>query len=116
MDNLAIAEAYYKAMGQKDMESMKRYLHPDVQFKSPITQTKGRDAFLGPLTRLTSFMNSLTIRAKVGSGDQVMLVYDIDFPAPIERSSAAALLIFQEGLIANIEIFFDARPFDQMGK
>jgi hypothetical protein len=62
---------------------------------------------------LSQFFKSITIRAKFGSGDEVMLAYDFDFLAPINILHAAVLMQFREGLIAKIELFFDGRPFDK---
>lgn len=110
---LPLAKAYYTAMGEKDVTVMEKYLHPDVQFVTPLTALKGKEAYLEAVKGFVAFFKTLTIRAAFGSENQAMLVYDIDFPVPIGYSSAAVLLTFQEGLIVRIELFFDGRPFDQ---
>lgn len=111
--NLASAVAYYQAMNRKDLSVMEKYLHPEVHLIGPLANLKGKDAVLNAVKHLVAFFNKLTIRAQLGAGDQVMLAYDIDFPAPIGLSRAAALLTFQEGLIMHYELFFDARPFEK---
>ena len=112
-NHVAIAEAYYTAMGEKNVADMGQYLHPDVQFIGPLAEMRGKEAVLEAVKRLIAFFKTLTIRAKFGSGDQAMLAYDLDFPSPIGNCPAAALLTFQEGLISKIELFFDGRPFDK---
>jgi len=42
-----------------------------------------------------------------------MLVYDLDFPAPVGKLPTAGLITFQDGLIAKIELFCDGRPFEK---
>ena len=57
---------------------------------------------------LPSF-NKLTIRATFGSDDQAMLAFDLDCPLPIGIVRTAALITFKDGLIVQIEAFFDPR-------
>lgn len=111
--NIAIAVAYYQAMNKKDLSAMEKYLHPEVRLIGPLADITGKDAVLGTVKHLLAVFNTLTIRARFGAGDQVMLAYDIDFPAPIGISRAAVLLTFQDGLIIRYELFFDARPFEK---
>jgi hypothetical protein len=42
-----------------------------------------------------------------------MLAYDLDCLAPIGVLRVAALIKFEDDLISRIELFFDARPFEQ---
>lgn len=112
-DNVAVAEAYYTAMGEKNFSGMEKYLHPNVQFSSPLGELKGREAVLEGAKKFVSFVNRLTIRAKFGAGDQAVLIIDSDCAAPIGNFPAASLLTFQEGLIAKIELILDARPFEK---
>ena len=105
---VAIAEAYYTALGQKDSTTMQQYLHPDVQCSSPVAQMKGRDAVLEAVKKLFTLFKTLTIRAKFGNEDQAMVVVDLDFLPPAGILPSAVLLNIKEGLIEKIEIFFDA--------
>ncbi len=109
--NLASAVAYYQAMNKKDLSVMEKYLHPEVRLIGPLADVTGKEAVLNSVKHLLAAFDKLTIRAQFGSGDRVMLAYDIDFPAPIGLSRAAVLLTFQEGLIIRYELFFDASPF-----
>lgn len=111
--NITTAVAYYQAMNNKDLSAMEKYLHPEVRFIGPLADLTGKNAVLGAIKHLVSAFNKLTIRAQFGSGEQVMLAYDIDFPAPIGVSRAAVLFTFQDGLIIRYELFFDARPFEK---
>jgi hypothetical protein len=109
----AIAEAYYLAMGEKNVQSIEDLVHPDVCLIAPLAKTQGKAAFLEAAKRFTSLFRTLKIRTKLGSEDQAMVVYDLECPEPIGSFSTAVLMTFQEGLIAKIELFYDARPFEQ---
>lgn len=111
--NIATALAYYQAMNNKDLSALEKYLHSEVQLIGPLAEITGKEAVLGAVKHLLTAFNKLTIRTQFSAGEQVMLVYDIDFPAPIGVSRAAVLLTFQEGLIIRYELFFDARPFEK---
>ena len=45
-DTKAIGVAYYTALGEKNMEKVKEYLHPDIQFTDPQEKVIGREAVL----------------------------------------------------------------------
>lgn len=112
--NAAIAETYYKAVGEKNVESIEKYIHPDIQFIAPLGKETGKEAFLEAAKKFTNLFTSLKIRAISGAENQAMVVYDLECPSPIGTFSTAVLMTFKEGLIAKIELFFDARPFSQV--
>jgi hypothetical protein len=110
--NVATAEAYYKAFfDDKDPDRLARYLDPEVRFIGPLAELSGRAAVVDGARRLMPQVQSHAIRARFGAGDQVMLAYDLQCVAPVGLLRTAALMTFQQGLIARIELFFDARPF-----
>lgn len=111
MDNLAIAEGYYKAMGEKNMERIEKYLHPKVEFIGPVAKATGKENVMEAVKKFCAFFKKLAIRETFANGDHAMVVYDVDFPAPIGKFPSAALLKVKDGLITRVELFFDARPF-----
>jgi hypothetical protein len=111
--NVASAVAYYQAMNAKDLSVIERYLHPEVRLISPLADITGKDAVLNSVKHFLAVFNKLTIRAHCGNGDQVMLAYDLDCPAPFGLVRGAVLLNFQEGLVIRYELFYDARPFEK---
>lgn len=113
INNIAIAQAYYTAIGEKNIENAEKYLHPHVQFISPFATITGKEGVLKAVRGFTTIFKSLTIRAKFGSDDQAMLVYDIDCPTINGTFSGASLMTFQDDLIAKVELFYDPRPFEQ---
>jgi hypothetical protein len=111
--NIASAEAYYQAMNNKDISIIEKYLHPEVRLISPLADIKGKDAVFNSVKHFLAIFNTLTIRAKFGAGDRVMLAYDLDCPPPIGLYRGAVLLTFSEGLIIGYELFYDARPLER---
>jgi hypothetical protein len=111
--NIAAAVTYYQAMNRKDLSVIEKYLHPEVRLISPLADVKGKDAVFNSVKHFLAVFNKLTIRAQFGDGDQVMLAYDLDCPAPIGIYRGAVLLTFKEGLIIGYELFYDARPLEK---
>ena len=108
-DAKSTAVAYYTALGKKDMEAVKKCLHPDVQFCDPQETVVGREAVVAAAKGFSAIFKTLTIRAKFGSQTQAMIVYDVEIPGLNKNLRAASLLSFQDGLIANIELIYDMR-------
>lgn len=109
-----IGAAYYTAWGEKNVAAMGVLLHPDVQIIGPLAETVGKEVILEGLRRGAAHFNTLNIRAKFSSGDQAMVVLDLHSPAPVGITRSASLLTFRDGLIAKIELFFDASPMQNM--
>ena len=103
----ALAEEYYKLVGEKDAEGVKKHLHPDVEFYGPLATLKGKESVVEATGNFMKAFKSLTIRAKFGAGDQAMVVYDVDIPGIAKDFPGASLLSFREGLIVRIELFYD---------
>ena len=108
-DTQAIGVAYYMALGEKNIDSVKKYLHPDIQFTDPQEKVIGREAVLHAAKGFMGIFKSLTIRAKFGSEDQAMIVYEVEIPGLFKKLQAASLLSFHEGLISKIELFYDSK-------
>jgi ketosteroid isomerase-like protein len=109
--NAASAEAYYKAMNDKDLPAMARHLHPDVRLVTPMEDLTGKDAVLEAAKKLLGFIQGVEVQARFDSGNQAMLVYNMHFAGPADLCRTAALMTFQDGLIVRNELFFDASPF-----
>jgi hypothetical protein len=73
----------------------------------------GKESVLNAVKGFMTVFRTLTVQTICSSRDQVMLVYDLDCPAPIGFLRAAVLMHFKDDLIAQIELFFDARPFEE---
>ena len=110
--NLSIAEAYFTAMAAKNVSGLEKYLHPEVKLIAPLAEELGKQAVLGTIAKAMSMFETLTVRAKFASGNQAMLAYDVDFPAPVGKVASAVLMTFQDQLILKIELFYDARQIE----
>lgn len=108
-DTKTIGLAYYSALGEKNMEEVKKYLHPEIQFTDPQETIMGREAVLQAAEGFAAIFKSLTIRSKFGSEDQAMIVYEVEFPGLPKKLQAASLLSFQEGFISKIELIYDTK-------
>ncbi len=107
-----IAESYYTALSNKHISDIGQYLNSDITLVSPLAEVIGKEAVVESIKNFVRAFNSLTIRAKFGSGNQAMLALDIDLPLPIGTLSGASLLTCNNGLISKIELFYDGRPFE----
>lgn len=113
-NNVNIATSYYTAMSERNFENLAQYLHPEVKFVGPLSQTAGKDNVLQSVKGFAGFFKTLVIRNVFGSDKQAILVYDVEFPAPIGALPAVSIMDIDNGLITSIELFFDASAFRQV--
>lgn len=111
--NIAIAEAYYTALGARDLGEMGRYLYPNIQFLGPLEESTGREGILEAAKGFLPFVKSVTIRSKFGSGNQAVVIFDLDCLPPVGICRSATLMTIEDGLIVRSELFYDARPFEK---
>lgn len=109
--NLVKAEEYYKLIGAKNVEGIKKHLDSDVEFYSPLATLKGKEAVAEATGNFMKAFKSLKIRAKFASEDQAVIVYDVDIPGVAENFPGASLLTFRNNSIVRIELFHDASHF-----
>jgi hypothetical protein len=107
-----VVETYYRLMLEKDFDAMGQYLHPNVHFIGPLAEMVGKEAVVDAAKKLSELLDTIEIRAKFSSDNQVMLAYDFMFPEPIGKLRAAVLMELQQKLITKIELFYDGRPFE----
>lgn len=112
-NNVDLAKAYYQAINEKDLPALGTFLHDDVTLLSPLGSLKGKEAVLSSLKHFVTIFTKLTIRAAMGTADQVMLAVDLDCPAPIGIFRTAILLSFKDGKIYSSELFYDGRPLEK---
>ena len=111
-NNRDIAQAYYTAMADKNIDSVAQYLDDDVVFVAPLARVVGKQEFLERVKEFFAYSGALTIRTTLGSQDQAVVVFTSDYPAPIGSVDFAALLNIKDDLITSIELFYDGRVFD----
>lgn len=108
-DTMAIGEAYYKALGEKNIETVERYLHPNIAFSDPQETAYGKETVLKAAARFMNIFKTLTIQEKFGSETQAMIVYEVEISGLSKPLKAASLLSFQDGLISKIELIYDTK-------
>lgn len=96
---------------KKNIASLEKHLHPDIEFKTPLGEKKGREEYLGALKGFLSAIQELTIREIFEKEKCAVVIYDVDFSDPIGKVPTTSLLHFHEGLIRKVELFYDGRPF-----
>ena len=107
---------YLNAWSRKDLDGIAAHLHADVHFKGPMQELTGRAAVLEASGRIFPLLEQFDLRARFVSGQRAMFAYDFICRAPIGVCRTAELVRFEDGLIRDIELFFDARPFEAMRK
>jgi hypothetical protein len=110
--NLKAALSYYGAMQAKDFDTMASYLSNDICLISPLAEINGKEEALTAAKNFGGMLEKIHIRSKFADHDQVMLAYDMIVPDPIGKFRAASLMDFENGKIAKIELFYDARAFE----
>ncbi len=105
------AKAYYTMVGEKDVEGIKTYLHPDVELFGPMAALKGREAVVQATHQFMKMFASLTIRAAFGEGDQAVVIYEVDIPGMTKAFPGASWIWFRDEQIVRIQLFYDASQF-----
>lgn len=109
VDTKMLGVAYYKALGEKDIEKVRQYLHPDIQFSDPKETIVGKEAVLKAAQGFMKIFKTLNIRTQFGSENQAMIVYEVVIPGLPNALQAASLLGVQDGMISKIELFYDSK-------
>jgi hypothetical protein len=109
--NVACAKAYYHAINDKKILEIEKYLDSNIQLIGPMSSLTGKEVMLDALREYMKSLTSLTICAAFGSSDQVVIIYDVECPAPVGIVRAASFMMFKDNLISRIELLYDPRPF-----
>lgn len=110
--NLLAAVSYYEAMNNQDLAQIAKLLDDEVEFIGPLAQFSGKDKVLLAAKGYFSLLNSVSIKEKFEDGHQAILVYEMDVKE-IGKFRAVTLFTFKDELITRLELFYDARPFEQ---
>lgn len=114
MNALEIGEAYLNALNKKDITKIMSLADVDIHFKMPLTEVYDRAGFLAAIRRMLANLNELQILSKFSSDSQVVFVYEAHFNQPVGTVKAASLMTIVEDKIRDMEVIFDARPFDKV--
>jgi SnoaL-like domain len=106
--------SYLDAWSRKDIDAIAALVHPQVRFKAPMQELDGRDAYLTATRRVFPLLKRIDVRDQFVSADRAVLIYDFICLPPVDISRTAEMVRFQDGLVRETELFFDARPFEAM--
>lgn len=106
-----IAKKYYTAMGQKKIQALEQYLHPEVEFKSPLMQVVGKENVAQGALKFMDVFNSIEIQHIFEDNDSAAIVFDTICPAPIGTFRSVTYMTIENNFITNMELFFDASIF-----
>jgi hypothetical protein len=110
---LELGEAYIRALSEKNLEKIEGYVDPALRFKSPVMESSTAKNFLKAVQRLLANMKSMRVKSKFSSENRAIFTYEMDFGPPIGIVRSANLMTIEGDKIKEMELFFDARPFDE---
>jgi ketosteroid isomerase-like protein len=108
-DAKTVVERWHIAWAGKDFDTGRRLLHDDLSFRGPIDTFDNADDYLAALQRLAGMVASVDLQRTVAEGDQVVLMLELE--TPMGRSPVAEWYRVRDGKIAEVQVYFDARPF-----
>jgi ketosteroid isomerase-like protein len=108
-----IVERYFDAWTSKGFETARNLPHDDLSFTGPFEIVDRADALLQSLERISHVVTGAERRGVLAQGDEVAVIYDLP-TVRVELSPVAECHTVQDGKIASIQTFFDARPFAPM--
>lgn len=100
-------------MSHKSIPELEKYLHPEVEFKSPLMQIVGKENVAQGAQHFMNAFNSLEIHHVFEENDSAMIIFDTHCPAPIGTFRSATYIIIENNFIAKMELFFDASLFSK---
>jgi hypothetical protein len=107
----ATCQAYLKGWASKNLDSIAAVIHSQMHFKSPTSETTGKEKYLAATARVLPLLVGFNVRGVFTSGVQAMFVYDFICRSPIGSCSTGELVTIEGELIRDSEVFFDPRPF-----
>ena len=109
-----MGEAYLNALDQKDLAKITSLVDPGIHCKTPLAEVFDRDAFIMSMRRMLANLKGVHLIAKFSSGGQATFIYEVIFNEPVGTIKAASLMTLEGDKIKDMEIFFDARPFERV--
>ena len=108
---LQVGAEYLEALGAGDLNRIRAVIHPELHFRTPLLEVWGREPFIFACEQVIARTHGLVLKAKFAAGNQAMFTYDLLFVEPIGPVRTANLMTFEDDKIRDVELFYDARPF-----
>src|SRR5262245_17014560 len=109
-----VVEQYQRAFGSGDLETARSLLADDLHFKGPLEEFDSADAFMQSVARLAQIITGTELKKVIADGNDVVTIYELRTSTPAATSDVAEWATVKNGKIAEIRVFFDARPFAAM--
>src|SRR5262245_34791840 len=109
-----VVERYQRAFGSGDAQTARSLLADDLHFKGPFEEFDSADAYMQSVARLAQIVTGTDVLKVLAEGDDVVTIYDLHTNTPAGTSNVAEWATVKNGKIAEIRVFFDARPFAPM--
>ena len=104
---------YQQAFGSGDVATARSLLADDLRFEGPIEQFDNADAYMQSVAKLAQIITGTDLKQVVADGENVVTIYDLH--TNIAGTSHVAEWARVKGdKIAELRVFFDARPFAAM--
>ena len=104
-DLKALAARYIEAVGQKRFEAVAPLLHPELEFGGNVAASRGADAWLAALRRLSPILLRNDIRRVFADGNEVCVIYD--FVTVVCPVPSVEWLVIGDERIRSIFLLFD---------
>ena len=114
MNALELGETYLNALNHKDIAKITSLAHSHIHFKMPLTEVFSRDGFIMAVRRMLANLKDLQILSKFSSDNEAMFIYEAHFNEPVGTVKAASLMTVENDKIHEMEVIFDARPFEKV--
>jgi len=112
---LALVRDYYDCWkhgeARFDEARLRRVLHPQLVFESPIGRRDKLDDFLPGLQRFSKSLKALEMLQLFGSGAEAAAIYDCGLTAPVDRLRCSEVFRAEGEYIVSIRLVFDATPY-----
>jgi ketosteroid isomerase-like protein len=109
-----VVEQYQRAFGSGDVQTARSLLADDLHFTGPIDEFDNADDYMQSVGKLAQIVTGTDVKKVLADGDDVVTIYDLHTNSPAGTSNVAEWATVKNGKIAEIRVFFDARPFAPM--
>jgi ketosteroid isomerase-like protein len=113
-DAAEIIERYQRAFGTGDIQTARSLLADDLRFRGPIEEFHSADEYVESVAKLAQIVTGTDVKKVLAEGDDVVTIYDLHTNTPAGTSNVAEWATVKNGKIAEMRVFFDARPFAAM--
>jgi ketosteroid isomerase-like protein len=114
VDAAEVVGRFQQAFGKGDVRSARSLLADDLQFKGPFDEFDNADDYMQSVAKLGQIVTGTDVKKVFVDDDDVVTIYDLHTNTPAGTSSIAEWATVRSGKIAEIRVFFDARPFAAM--